>query len=108
MQSWREGNDLSQLQSEMNAFYSSAKNIRSMTASDLLTDKYFAGRHSDGNWYRVRLCSMLDAETINARFVDFGDFGMVGLENLQVLKPQFRNLPMQAISAYLAGRSSLL
>lgn len=47
---------------------------------------------------------MLDEATVAVRFVDFGDFSMISLENLQVLNSQFRNLPMQAISANLAGK----
>lgn len=44
---------------------------------------------------------MLDESTLAVRFVDFGDLSMVSCEKVQILWPQFRNLPMQAISATL-------
>ena len=58
----------------------------------------------DGKWYRVKVNATIDEVTVAAKIVDFGDFTMIPLESLQPLWPQFRNLPMQAISASLAGR----
>jgi hypothetical protein len=61
-----------------------------------------AGQHMDGKWYRVKVNASIDEGTVAAKIVDFGDFTMIPLESLQPLWPQFRNLPMQAISASLA------
>lgn len=39
--------------------------------------------------------------TLAAKLVDYGEFSMLPIHNMQPLWPQFRNLPMQAISATL-------
>ena len=78
---------------------------RSITNDDVAKgDKFYAGQHMDGKWYRVKVNASIDEGTVAAKIVDFGDFTMIPLESLQPLWPQFRNLPMQAISASLAGR----
>ena len=77
---------------------------RSITNDDVAKgDKFYAGQHMDGKWYRVKVNASIDEGTVAAKIVDFGDFTMIPLESLQPLWPQFRNLPMQAISASLAG-----
>ena len=96
--------DLEKLQTEMNAFYSKDSNRRPVTKEDLDQDKFFVAYHSDKMWYRVRVNSMLDEFTAAVRFVDYGDFSMISIDNLQILWSQFRNLPMQAINAKLAGK----
>ncbi|TRY71634.1 hypothetical protein TCAL_05296 [Tigriopus californicus] len=102
VQPWRQGNDLQQLQADINVFYENAKNRRPVTGEDLKQDKYFVALHSDKCWYRIRINSMLDEETAAVRYVDYGDVSMVNIQNLQVLCSKFRNLPMQAVSAKLA------
>ena len=90
----------------MNSFYSNPKNqyVRPLTQIDVAQgDKFYAGQHMDGKWYRVKVNATIDEVTVAAKIVDFGDFTMIPLESLQPLWPQFRNLPMQAISASLAG-----
>ena len=57
----------------------------------------------DGKWYRVKVNATIDENTVAAKIVDFGDFTMIPLENLQPLWPQFRKLPMQSVNASLAG-----
>ena len=57
----------------------------------------------DGKWYRVKVNATIDENTVAAKIVDFGDFTMIPLENLQPLWPQFRRLPMQSVNASLAG-----
>ena len=46
---------------------------------------------------------MLDEYSAAVKLVDYGDYCMMQLENMQPLWPQFRHLSMQAISASLAG-----
>ena len=58
----------------------------------------------DGKWYRVKVNATIDENTVAAKIVDFGDFTMIPLENLQPLWPQFRKLPMQSVNASLAGK----
>lgn len=108
VQSWADGTALEQQQAAMARCYrpgskNAAAANKPVTKEDLAADVYFAAKHSDGQWYRVRVNSMLDECTVAVRFVDYGDFSMIALENLRILWAQFRNLPMQAINATLAG-----
>ena len=93
----------------MNKFYNNVENHYSkgsLTSAHLSKDFFFSGRHDDGQWYRVKVNSMLDEYTAAVKLVDYGDYCMMQLENMQPLWPQFRNLAMQAISASLAGKLS--
>jgi len=90
----------------MNKFYNNAENHYSkgpLTSAHLSKDFFFSGRHDDGQWYRVKVNSMLDEYTAAVKLVDYGDYCMMQLEHMQPLWPQFRSLAMQAISASLAG-----
>ena len=90
----------------MNKFYDNPENNYDkgpLTSSTLSKDYFFAGKHDDGQWYRVKVNSMLDEYSAAVKLVDYGDYCMMQLENMQPLWPQFRHLSMQAISASLAG-----
>jgi len=105
VQPWQNTTQLESFQAELNSFYSNPKNqyVRPLTQIDVAQgDKFYAGQHMDGKWYRVKVNATIDEVTVAAKIVDFGDFTMIPLESLQPLWPQFRNLPMQAISASLA------
>ena len=104
MQSWADGNKLEELQVAMAKFYAKQKNLKVIQESDLQQDRYFAVKHPDGAWYRASMNSMLDSSTLAVRFVDYGNFYMAPIKDVQVLWPQFRNLPMQAIYATLSGK----
>ena len=105
MQSYADEKSLEELQSSMKEFYSDEARHYSETLSSvhLSKDSYFAGKQ-EGVWYRVKVNSMLDENSATVKLVDFGHFSMMQLENMQPLWPQFRNLPMQAINASLAGK----
>ena len=107
VQPYYEGRTLETLQLELNNFYCNPANHYSkgpLTSDHLSKDYFFAGMHDDGQWYRVKVNSMLDEYTAAVKLVDYGDYCMMQLENMQPLWPQFRNLAMQAISASLAGK----
>ena len=91
----------------MNKFYNDERNHYDkgpLTSDHLSKNFFFAGKHDDGQWYRVKVNSMLDEYSAAVKLVDYGDYSMMQLENMQPLWPQFRHLPMQAISASLAGK----
>lgn len=107
VQPWQNTTQLESFQAELNSFYSDSGNayFRALTNSDISNgDKFYAGHHMDGKWYRVKVNATIDETTVAAKIVDFGDFTMIPLERLQPLWPQFRNLPMQAVNANLAGK----
>lgn len=106
MQPYQESAELERLMASMKKFYGDASKHHQMSPEDLLKDNFFAALHTDGLWYRVKINSQVDSCTLAVKIVDFGDFSLVPLENLQPLWPQFRNLPMQAINATLAGSYS--
>jgi len=102
VQPYNEGHKLELLMTELNAYYNDEENIREVSSQDVCEGKYFAARHTDGFWYRVRVANVIDSENAAVRYVDYGDLTMVGLTELQPLWGQFRNLPYQAINAKLA------
>lgn len=104
VQPWSSSQSLEDLQDSIQKFYSSPRHQREVTRQQLEQDKFFAALHSDKHWYRVRVNSFLDEFTVAVNFVDYGDHAMISISNLQVLRSQFRNLPMQAIKACLAGQ----
>ena len=108
MQPYQESSELERLMSSMKHFYSNSAKHYPLKLEDLSKDLYFAALHSDEQWYRVKINSQLDSCTMAVKIVDFGDFSMVPLENIQPLWPQFRNLPIQAINATLSGKLLLL
>jgi hypothetical protein len=82
---------------------------KTVTTSDITNgDKFYAGQNMDGKWYRVKVNAIIDENTVAAKIVDFGDFTMIPVESLQPLWPQFRNLPLQAVTANLGGKTCLL
>ena len=105
VQSYASEKSLEELQTTMNAFYNDKTQHykEPLTSEHLSKDSFFAGQHADGVWYRVKVNSMLDESTAAVKMVDFGDFAMIAVERMQPLWPPFRNLPMQAINASLAG-----
>merc|ERR1719232_563871 len=105
VQPWQSTTELETFQSGLNAFYNDSKNNygRTLTNTDVAKgDKFYAGQHMDGKWYRVKVNATIDETTVAAKIIDYGDFTMIPLESLQPLWPQFRNMPMQAVNASLA------
>ena len=104
----KSGKELESLQLDLNTYYNTRKNIyfRPLTHEDLAIDGFYAGHHSDGIWYRIKLTIIKG--TISGKLIDFGDFTQIRLDRIHPLWPQFRNLPSQSIHASLAGTASTL
>ena len=103
VQPYNEGNKLELLMTELNTYYTVEEHLQEVSCSDLNEGEYFAARHTDGFWYRVRVTKVIDSDHAAVRYVDYGDLTMVGVSDLQPLWGQFRNLPYQAINAKLAN-----
>lgn len=59
--------------------------------------------------YKKRVSNLyFFTSTLAAKLVDYGEFSMLPIHNMQPLWPQFRNLPMQAISATLNSKSCVV
>lgn len=97
------GEKLEELMEELNTFYKSEKHLQEVPGDNIKEGEYYAARHTDGYWYRVKITKMIDAENAAVRYVDYGDLTMVSFNNLQTLWGQFRNLPFQAINAKIAN-----
>jgi len=102
VQPYKEGEQLEKLMNQLNNFYNDPAHIREISDENIEEGAYFAARHIDDYWYRVRVTKVIDAEHAAVRYVDYGDLSMVSLRNLQPLCLDFRNLPYQAIHARLA------
>lgn len=103
VQPYNEGPKLEVLMSDLNAYYNKEKHHVDVTGDQLKEGDYFAARHTDGFWYRVKITNVIDGENAAVRYVDYGDLTMVSLPDLQPLWGQFRNLPFQAINAKIAN-----
>jgi len=102
VQPYKEGEQLEKLMNQLNNFYNDPSHMREVSAENIEEGAYFAARHIDDYWYRVRVTKVIDSEHAAVRYVDYGDLSMVSLSNLQPLCLDFRNLPYQAIHARLA------
>lgn len=103
VQPYSEGPQLEKLMSDLNSFYNKEENVQEVATEDIKEGDYFAARHTDGFWYRVRVTRVIDGDSAAIRYVDYGDLTMVSLSDIQPLWGQFRNLPFQAINAKLAN-----
>ena len=103
VQPYSEGPKLEVLMSDLNAFYNKKENQHELASEQIKEGEYFAARHTDGFWYRVKITKVIDTENTAVRYVDYGDIIMVASADLQPLWGQFRNLPYQAINAKLAN-----
>lgn len=106
VQPWESSPELDDHQLAMNEFYNAAVSASSVSASDLESDRFFAARHSDGVWYRVCVKGYVDPGQLSVRFVDYGECALMAMAEMRPLASQFRNLPMQAVNAALAGEQS--
>merc|ERR1719474_46820 len=103
VQPYSEGPKLEVLMSDLNAYYNKEKNLHEVSFADIKEGDYYAARHTDGFWYRVKITKVIDSDNAAVRYVDYGDLTMMGASDLQPLWSQFRNLPYQAIPAKLAN-----
>ena len=103
VQPWTTLEKLEKLEKSMQQYYSLDSNRKPVTKTDLEQDCFFAA-FNDNMWRRVRVNAMLDEFTVAVRLVDHGDFSMMNIDCLQLLCSSFRNLPMQAVNATLAGK----
>jgi len=104
VQPYNEGHKLEGLMTELNSFYNESSNCPGVGEQEgvLVEGQYFAARHTDGFWYRVKVANVIDTDNVAVRYVDYGDLTMLAVSELQPLWGQFRNLPYQAIGARLA------
>lgn len=57
---------------ELNSFYTESSNCTEVSPEVVVEGSFFAARHTDGFWYRVRVANVIDAETVAVRYVDYG------------------------------------
>ena len=94
---------LQKLMADMDTYYNFEGNLKEVRTEHMVEGEYFAGRHSDSYWYRVRITKCIDAGSAAVRLVDYGDLSMLSLGDMQPLAKQFRELPLQAVNAKLAN-----
>ena len=57
--------------SSMKEFYNDPKKSYPLTLEDLNKDQFFAARHTDSLWYRVKINSQLVTTCLKPEFVPF-------------------------------------
>ena len=103
IQPYGEMEKLQKLMADMDTYYNFEGNLKEVRTEHMVEGEYFAGRHSDSYWYRVRITKCIDAGSAAVRLVDYGDLSMLSLGDMQPLAKQFRELPLQAVNAKLAN-----
>ncbi|XP_034253274.1 tudor domain-containing protein 7 [Thrips palmi] len=89
---------------EMQELYEAQYSVMPSPAIEELTENAtFAAKHpEDLMWYRVSIVTATDS-TVSVRYLDWGDVGLVPIEDLRYLEPRFRTIPALAIRAKLHG-----
>ncbi|XP_064480857.1 tudor domain-containing protein 7-like isoform X2 [Ornithodoros turicata] len=106
-QPWSNGALLSELMTDMQAFYKSTEGRSAFPEGlpdELLREgEFYAGHHSDDLWYRVLVRQVQHEQLASVYFVDYGDYGMLSSTELQPLWRRYRRLPVQAVHAQLSN-----
>ena len=65
-----QGHKLESLMTEMNTFYNDPENVAGV--AEVERGQFFAARHTDGFWYRVKVVNVVGGESLAVRYVDYG------------------------------------
>ncbi|XP_026466011.1 tudor domain-containing protein 7A-like [Ctenocephalides felis] len=68
----------------------------------------YAGRHTDGVWYRVQVTNVMRNNSVTVHFCDYGDYNVMSYKNLQRLTPPFLKMPYNALRARLGGETPII
>ncbi|XP_063996079.1 tudor domain-containing protein 7 [Pogoniulus pusillus] len=98
VQPWKELHNLEALMEEMILHYSRAEE----KPVNIEKNKLYAAKIGN-QWYRVIIKGILRNGFLSAYEVDYGKHEFVSIEKVQPLTDIFRKLPLQAITAQLAG-----
>lgn len=105
-QPWCNGALLRELMTDMQMFYNGAEGRSAFPEGlpeELLREgEFYAGHHPDDLWYRVLVRQVQDQQMASVYYVDYGDYGMLSLAELQPLWRRYRKLPVQAVHAQLS------
>ncbi|XP_014676856.1 PREDICTED: tudor domain-containing protein 7-like [Priapulus caudatus] len=103
VQPWKWGDDIERLLADMHSFYSQESN--KYQVEDVHEDRLYVVSHEDGNFYRVKVLKQLPGnKSVSLYFIDWGEYNVADVEDLQPLWPQFSLLPPMAVRARLVGK----
>jgi len=97
-----QGSSLAALESSMSTSYNDSSASIDMDSKE----RYYAAMIDGGSWQRVEIQHYIpggDSSQAIVRYVDQGSSAMLPVSDLRPLHAQFRNLPIQAVHAGLAG-----
>lgn len=94
---------LDKMTDDMTAFYSNEDTAQTYAVASVKPgDLVAAPFELDKAWYRARVLGLVDG-SVDLYFIDFGDNGLVPLEELRELQLEYQSLPVQAIECKLAN-----
>ncbi|XP_015110569.1 tudor domain-containing protein 7 [Diachasma alloeum] len=70
---------------------------------DVKEDRVYAIQDNDGLWYRASVNKIIGEHQVTVYLSDFGMIRLIGVEQVQLLRKEFFELPYQAIKAKLMG-----
>ncbi|KAL8577956.1 hypothetical protein ACOMHN_011507 [Nucella lapillus] len=95
--------NLENLTETMTSFYIHAQTSETYKLSAVNVGDVVASPFaSDDSWYRARVEGFMEGK-VDLFYLDFGDVGLLPLESLRELTPEFLSLPIQAIECKLAS-----
>ncbi|XP_026481498.1 tudor domain-containing protein 7A-like [Ctenocephalides felis] len=65
----------------------------------------YAGKYTDGIWYRVQVTEIARENLVVVYFCDYGDYDVMKFDDLQKLSPHFLRVPYNALRARLGAVS---
>lgn len=95
-------NELDELIRKMMEYFNSVEEKLSLAGSDLMVGQMYAGR-KEGAWYRVIVKNVIQSNHAAVYMVDFGEFIVMGIEDIRLLPYCFAQLPQLGFKGKLFG-----
>ena len=93
--------DLDDLMAKLEEHYS----IDQEAVTSISTGSFCVAQYEDGGWYRAKVAEV-QGQSVNVFYIDYGDTATLPLTSIRTLRPQFSNLPAQAVQCSLEGSST--
>ena len=106
--------DLNLMMDELDAHYQhlvanqTGKDVVERTKQLLIVGDYVATLWIDNMWYRGRVSKIINHDTVEIFYIDYGTTMKIKKHDLFTLDPKFHKFPAQAILAELAGIEPLI
>jgi len=105
VQPYLQSQNLKTLSTDMKSFYQDTDSQPEEFLKCEVGD-FFAASNIGGEWYRMMVTKVINKYKVGVKYIDFGYLGVTDISKLRILHNRFKTLPIQAVSAKLAGAHS--